>query len=343
MLSRIELTGTPFEVGHSLGKFGATVAHSYLVSSAPWQSVMAWKGRSAAQAMASLIQQRFPRIWEELGGLAAGLELPVEEVALWNCRGDVWAMAPDGCTTVQLPSAPGPRMTHNEDGDPGFAGFCAIAEVAIDQGSRFASFVYPASLPGHTFAVTEVGLAMTVNNLRSRDVAVGVPRMVLTRALLDQPGVPAALDLLRQTPRAGGFHLTLAQRGHADLWSVEFNAAGVSAKRIQAPALHANHAIHADLRDFPQIITESSRCRQMRGDAMLDDAGRTAVDPLAILADQQNAEFPIYRNAPNDSDAENTMATADIRVENDAVRWDVYERPGEPPRFRLRDARVCAV
>jgi predicted choloylglycine hydrolase len=343
MLSRIELTGTPFEVGHSLGKFGAAVAHSYLVSSAPWQSVMAWKGRPAAQAMVSLIQQRFPRIWEELGGLAAGLELPVDEVALWNCRGDVWAMAPDGCTTVQLPSARGPRMTHNEDGDPGFAGFCAIAEVAIDQGSRFASFVYPASLPGHTFAVTEAGLAMTVNNLRSRDVAVGVPRMVLTRALLDQPGVSAALDLLRQTPRAGGFHLTLAQRGHADLYSVEFNAAGVSVESIQAPALHANHAIHAALRDFPQIVTESSRCRQLRGNAMLDEAGRTAVDPLAILADQQNAEFPIYRNAPNDSDAENTMATADIRVENDAVHWDVYERPGEPPRFQLRDARVCAM
>ena len=43
----------------------------------------------------------------------------------------------------------------------------------------------PASLPGHTFAVTNGGLAVTVNNLRQREVVAGVPRMVLTRAILE--------------------------------------------------------------------------------------------------------------------------------------------------------------
>jgi hypothetical protein len=111
---------------------------------------------------------------------------------------------------------------------------------------------------------------------------------------------------------------------------------GVSSQPVQIPSLHANHAIHASMRDFPQIITKSSLCRQQSGDAMLD----TAQDPLAILADQRNADFPVYRNALDDSDGENTMATADMHVGADAVRWQVYERPGEPARFQLIDARI---
>lgn len=346
MLSLLELSGSPFQIGQALGKFGAQAAHSYLVQSSSWSSVMAWRGSDAARTMQVLVEQHFPLIHQELLGLAAGLELPAQDVFLWNCRGDIWAMAPDGCTTVQLPLAAGPRITHNEDGDPGFAGYCGIGQFAPDGGPRFASFVYPASIPGHTFAVNEHGLAMTVNNLRSRQVAVGVPRMVLTRALLSQTELPQALALLRNTARAGGFHLSLAQRGRQDLLSVEFNAMGVSVQAIQKPGLHANHVVHESMRGFPQVITDSSLHRQQRGNALLADAlafGSTSpddIDPLSILADQGNKQFPIYRDAPDDSDAENTMATADIQVGAKQVDWEVYERPGQSARFKLVDAQL---
>lgn len=341
MLSLLELSGSPFQIGQALGKFGAQATHSYLISSPSWSSVMAWRGSDAARSMQALVEQQFPLIHQELQGLAAGLELPAEDVFLWNCRGDIWSMAPDGCTTVQLPLATGPRITHNEDGDPGFAGYCGIAQVTPDQGTHFASFVYPASIPGHTFAVNEHGLAITVNNLRSRQVAAGTPRMVLTRALLNQTELPQATELLRNTPRAGGFHLSVAQRGSHDLLSIEFNAMGVSVQTIQEPSLHANHVVHASMQDFPQVITDSSRHRQERGTALLHSAASPGnIDPLSILADQDNQQFPIYRNAPDDSDAENTMATADIHVGAKQVDWEVYERPGQSVRFKLVNAEL---
>ncbi len=345
MLSLIELSGSPFEMGRALGRFGAQAAHSHLLASSSWHSVMAWRGSDAAGAMQTLVERHFPLVHQELLGLAAGLELPAQDVFLWNCRGDVWAMAPDGCTTVQLPLAAGPRIAHNEDGDPGFAGYCGLGQFAPDDGPHFASFVYPASIPGHTFAVNEHGLAMTVNNLRTRQAAAGVPRMVLTRALLNQSGLPQAVELLRGMPRAGGFHLSLAQRGHRELLSVEFTAKGVSAQAIQAPALHANHAVHESIRGFPQVVTDSSLHRQRRGDDLL--RARTAggadpadIDPFSILADQGDKPYPIYRDAPDDSDAENTMATADIHVGARRVAWDVYERPIQSARYRLIDARL---
>ncbi|HWL29842.1 MAG TPA: C45 family peptidase [Burkholderiaceae bacterium] len=354
MLSLIELSGSPFDVGRTLGRFGAEAAHAYLVHSSPWANVMAWRDTDAAAALKAMVTQHFPAIWQELEGLAEGLELPSEEVFLWNCRGDLWAMAPDGCTTVQWPTPAGPRITHNEDGDPGFAGYCGLGLFAPDDGPRFASFVYPASIPGHTFAVNEHGLAMTVNNLRSRQVSAGVPRMVLTRALINQPNMTAAENLLRTLPRAGGFHLSLAQAGHTDLLSIEFNAHAASVRIIRTPSLHANHAIHGDMSDFPQIITQSSLHRQRRGDALLQtlsaeqtlhDAGNPQPEtsdgaPLHILADQANRAYPIFRDAPDDSDAENTLATADIHIGAQETSWEVYERPGQSARFELLNAQL---
>jgi len=337
MLTYAEFSGSPYQTGLALGKFGAVAVNNYLTSSPSWQSVMQWQGSDESRAMQQLVQKNHPYIWDELQGLARGLELPAEDVFLWNCRGDLWAMSPDGCTTIMQITADGPRITHNEDGDPGFRGHCGIAEFIVDHRPAFTSFIYPGSLPGHTFAVTENGLAMTVNNVRSRDTTAGIPRMVLTRALLNAPDLSSAVELLRDSPRAGGFHLGLAQRGGSALLSIEFNSRDISIQPVKEMTVHANHLTHDSLCNLPQIITNSSHHRQEDGTARLLQPG--SVDPLRILADQTNANYPIYRDSPDDSDMENTLATVDIHVGGDCIQWDIYEHPKQPARFRMRDTK----
>ena len=332
-LGFIEISGSPRAAGEALGRFGAHAVHAHLLETRAWQTVMQWRGTDTSKALAALVRERFPRVWDELQGLAAGLALPFEDVFLWNARGDVWAMAPDGCTTVQLPGAEVRRISHNEDGDPGFAGHCALAECRIDGAAGFAAFVYPGSLPGHTFAVTNNGLAMTVNNLRQREVVVGVPRMVVTRAMLDAANLDEAVSIVRDSPRAGGFHLTLGACERPAVLSIEFSAHDCSIVEVQAPSLHANHAIHPAMDGFAQIVTDSSLHRQLRGDAML--ASRSAVDPLAILADREDAALPIHRTQPDDPDHENTLATADISIRASHIEWEVHEHPGQPARYRM--------
>jgi hypothetical protein len=338
MLTLLECSGTPYSVGLDMGRFGAPAAHDYLVNSSSWHTVMAWRGTDTARRMHALVAERFPTILEELRGLADGLELPFEDVFLWNCRGDLWSMVPDGCTTVLSPAEHGARITHNEDGDPAFSGHCGVGLFQPDNGPDFASFLYPASIPGHTFAVNQHGLACTVNNVRAREIVPGVPRMVLMRALLNQPTLDEGIALLTVQPKCGGFHLSLAQRGRDTLMSVEFNSHGVSSQPMAQAGLHANHLLHPSMLDVPQVITDSSCARQERGDALLA-LGET--DPLTILADRHNADLPIYRDAPDDSDDENTMATVDMHVGPDAVRWQVYERPGEAAWLSLVDARLA--
>ncbi len=342
MLSFLTIQGTPYDVGLALGRFGTDAVHGHLLHTPAWANVMRWRGTAPVATMQQLVQTHFPAYWQELEGMAAGLGLPSDEVFLWNCRGDLWAMSPDGCTTVQLPrTSPdqGALIAHNEDGDPGFTGCCAIAQIRVDGGGAFASFVYPGSLPGHTFAVNQNGVAMTVNNLRVLHTSPGLPRMVLARAMLDQPDLSSAVDVLRRTPRAGGFHFTLAQAGHEALVSVEFCAAVCSVQTIERPCVHANHMVHAAHRDQPQIVTGSSGHRQIRGEEMLaaSAARGERVHPLDILFDEGDARFPIYRNAPNDSDNENTVATAVMQINTQAVDWQVHVGQSRQPLYRLRN------
>lgn len=338
-LGFLQVAGTHHDIGVQLGRFGAEIVHRHLVVGHAWASVMALRADPRVAEMRRLVQTGFPAYWSELRGLAQGLALPFDDVFLWNCRGDLWAMAPDGCTTVQIPGD-ALLVAHNEDGDPGFRGHCALAHVQPTGGRTFTSFVYPASTPGHTFAVNDAGLVMAVNNIRSRDAGAGVPRMILGRAVLDCGSLDAATDLLRTSPRAGAFHMTLAQRGDSRLVSVEFTHSACSVEIVRQPRCHANHLVHQSISDERQIITASSSSRQRRGDSIIAAVGENSLDPLNVLWDSAISDLPVYRAQPDDPDHENTLATAVFHVGPQSIGWRVYDRSRFASRFILQDTNV---
>lgn len=338
-LGYVEIAGSPHDIGVRLGLFGREAAHRHLLGTHAWASVMAHRDTGLVAAMRSLVEERHASCWSELQGMARGLDLPLEDVFAWNCRGDVWAMAPDGCTTVQLPGEVS-VIAHNEDGFPALRGHCALAHIKPAGGKAFTSFVYPASIPGHTFAATETGLVQAVNNIRSRAPGVGLPRMVLGRAILDCPSLDDAVHLLRSAPRAGGFHMTLAQRGDERVLGVEFTHSHCSVVRIERPQCHSNHLIHPGMSDQPQTVTGSSLSRQLRGDRLIEAAAVGECDPLAILWDRGAPALPIYRSEPDDPDGENTLATVVFRVATESVDWRVYDQAGDQPRFAMSGSLI---
>jgi hypothetical protein len=111
------------------------------------------------------------------------------------------------------------------------------------------------------------------------------------------------------SPRAGAFHLTLAQAGDERMLSVEFTAHALSADQVKQVRVHSNHLIHADTGRMSQIVTGSSGVRQRRGELLLGQTPQS--DPqgraLGILWDAADPELPIYRTDPADSDVENTL------------------------------------
>lgn len=336
----LEISGDPFSMGVEIGRFGARVVNEYLTKTQAWATVIAHRNDPRVLRMAQQVQERFANYHMELSGLAEGLGLPFDEVFAWNCRGDIWAMAPDGCTTLQVPG-PCNVIAHNEDGDPGFRGHCGLLRAKPTYGTGFTAFIYPGSLPGHTFAVTQAGLVQTVNNIRALDVGDGLPRMVLTRAVLDCQSLDEVVPLLRTAQRAGAFHLTLGQVGDPRMLSVEFTGQDCSVREIGGLSLHANHLIHDQMTPVRQAVTESSASRQKRGRSLIQDY-KSGDDPREILHDTGGPGLPIYRDDPDDPDHENTLATAIFTIDEAQVDCDVYDRAGTPACYSFHEGQASA-
>lgn len=321
-LTRIIARGTPRDIGRQLGAAGRAAAHHVLLADPLWQELAGPAHRDAVQGMAAGVQARFPAIWEELQGLAEGLDLPLADVLAWQCRGDLLAHAPDGCTTVLLPGPP-PVIGHNEDGLPGLRGHAFLAELKPRDAPAILSFCYPGSLPGHTFAVTGAGLVQAVNNMRLRGVRAAIPRIVVGRAVLGCRDLDQAVEVLRRNADCGGFHMALAQAGDARLLSVEYGAGACSVRQVAAPGVHANHALHLPMGSAGQSVTRSSADRQAHGEALLAQ-GQT--DPVVILRDAGAGALPIFRTAPDDPDNETTLATVVFRLQPSGVDWAVRDQ-----------------
>lgn len=321
--------GDPRSVGRALGLAGRDAVQALIVPHPLWRKVTGPAHRDAVARMAVSTAQRFPDILAEIEGLAEGLALPFEQVFAWNCRGDLLASAPEGCTTVMIPG-PAPVVAHTEDGFPFLRGRCFLAEVAPDRGPGFTAFCYPGSIPGHTFGWSTAGLVQTVNNLRLTGVVPDVPRMVLGRAVLAASGRTAALDILASGVGSGGFHFCLGQVGEPRLLSAEFGAGALSVREVTVPAAHANHALHHPAAETgAQVVTRSSADRQAGATALLV-AGAA---PDEVLHDGGGAgRLPIWRDDPADPDEENTLALARIRLRLDGIDWDVSDARHPAPR-----------
>lgn len=336
MYAEVLLPPDNYQAGFTIGKCSREIMQSYVQASEPWRALKAWIGSRRLKNMESAARAAFPQYVDELTGIADGCELPYSHIFLWNCRGDLLPLAREGCTTVYVPSPAGILLGHNEDGDPGLRNYCFISKRA-SQGDHlgFTSFTYPASINGHAFAVNDAGLTQLINNIRSLEYGDGVPRQILSRAVLDCRSLDDALAVFRGARRAGSFHHTLAQVGSRDVFSVEYTPDHVSVQRLDAPSGHTNHFIHPRLLDAKQRITPSSAARRVTVDQLcrklpaapgMDDIGR-------MLFSTDNPDLPIYRTNPHDPDGENTFATALFLIKAHTLQARLYGDGGKEQAF----------
>ena len=332
-MKKIDIRGSAFAVGQALGAFGREAWHAKLTQTALWKTVTAMKDAEQTRSMRSRVQSAYPLIWQELEGLAEGLDAPFDEVFAWNCRGDLVRSTSDGCTTVAGSTAEGELIiAHNEDGFPQLRNDCAIVSITPDDGLAFTSFAYPGSICGHTFAVNEKGVVNTVNNIRALHRPDGMPRQILARAALNAASLDEAVTILTSSPRAGAFHHTLGQMGDSRLFSVEATGTGCSVTPLRDVFAHANHLIHPQLDAVEQVITDSSRSRQQRLNAWLDTQSHLdGTAALGILSDQHDPALPIYRLSPHDPDEENTLATAIFTLSTSQIKWQIFTHDRQKP------------
>ena len=79
-----KLRGSHHAVGVQLGKLSKAVMPEFLAQSSTWQSLVAKREvyEPMAAKLAEATKNKFPWIWDEVVGLAEGLEMTVDDVFL---------------------------------------------------------------------------------------------------------------------------------------------------------------------------------------------------------------------------------------------------------------------
>jgi hypothetical protein len=124
-----------------------------------------------------------------------------------------------GCTSVASRGPAGVVVGHTEDSSPqAIEGLYLLDATLLEPDGasgrgrrRFLALNYAQTLPGCAAAVNDAGLVVLVDALPDPDRRVGAPRHFVSRALLDQPTIDAAIEHLRQTERGGGWNYLLVQ------------------------------------------------------------------------------------------------------------------------------------
>jgi predicted choloylglycine hydrolase len=317
LIEQFEAAGSHFEVGFAIGKRFAEQIHCLFDNYRfLQQQVLPYhrtpEGQARYQELLDLNKARYPDYFAELEGLAQGSERPFEDLFLANMRGEyqeyLHELYARGCSDCAVVTDDVALIGHNEDGAPEFRGNMYAVHVRVEGKPAFTALSYPGFLCGNAFGFNAEGMCFSIDNVRPRSPRVGVGRHFIAHSLLEARSLDDAIERVTVPGRALGFGYTIGSVRERRVLYVEVAPESYHVHEIRGCYFHANH--YQELTDVDQIIGPSSRVRVERANVLLrdnpplDDAG-----VLAVLGDQANGRYPIYRTATS-PDESATLYTA---------------------------------
>jgi isopenicillin-N N-acyltransferase-like protein len=282
----IEVSGPPHERGRQYGRQAAERIR---------RGVVHYSGQLARldldrDGVAALVRAYLPVIErfdaayiEEMRGIAAGAELPFDDVALLNARTEILKLAehpalrarlaePDGCTgVVALPGATADgKLIHAQNWD--WKAECVETAVVLhvrnDDAPDILTFTEAGGLARS--GLNSAGIAITANYLQSdRDYRdIGVPLALIRRKVLEQEHVALAMRAVYATAKSASNNMMVS---HCDGVAIDFECAPDETFTVMPDRgllVHANHWVSAvalgKLKDTGIAGTPCTLYRDMR-------------------------------------------------------------------------------
>ncbi len=316
-IEQFETTGSHFEVGFAIGKRFAEQIHRLFDNYRfLHQQIFPYhrtpEGQATYRELLDLNRARYPDYLAELEGLAQGSGRPFEELFLANMRGEyreyLYNPYARGCSDCVVVTDEVALIGHNEDGAPEFRNNMYVVGVRVEGKPAFTALSYPGFLCGNAFGFNSEGVCFSVDNVRPREAKVGVGRHFIARSLLEARSLDDAIERVTVPGRALGFSYTIGSVRERRVVHVEVAPRTYHVREIHGCYFHTNH--YQELTDVDQIIGPSSRARVERANELMRDSPPVgAAGVLAVLGDQVNERYPIYRTAtPPDENV--TLCTA---------------------------------
>lgn len=281
------------------------------------------------------IENFAPHYLEEMRGIAAGADVPFEDIVMVNARTEVIAKARaekkkaaelepgDGCTgALILPtrSANG-RLIHGQNWD--WRAECAESAIVLrvrnDNGPDILTFVEAGGLARS--GLNSAGVSITANYLESdRDFRqLGVPLSLIRRKVLEQEHFALAIKAVSTTPKSCSNNIMI---GMAAGFGVDYECTTDEAFPIYPGAddliVHANHWVSevalGKLRDTGRASTPESAYRDWRVRRLLNEKDKlTRADLKRALFDDFGTPYSVCR-PPRPGSHDNLSATVAMVV-----------------------------
>ena len=227
-----------------------------------------------------------PGIWDELHGIADGLEMPFEEAVAAFSNGRL-AYPRRGCSAVMTGGLYGRNYDFSRQRYD-------RALVAVQADGAHASIGFADRYTGRLDGMNERGLCAGLHYVNEEAWKPGLACILVVRIVLDQcASTEDAIALLRRLPHGLGFNYSLIDRD-GDAAVVEASPSGIAVRRGAWLAC-TNHFQSAEL----QAANRDDSRHSVRRLPPLEDWARTGPDAAALFRAFNDATSPAFHYGPD--------------------------------------------
>ena len=300
----VRVSGTHREIGRQIGEACARqVLHSIESARNLLEQVyddlqLTWEGAQIqARKYIPFAQERYPKYVDELTGIAEGAGALFVDVMAVNAMEAVTmdAMHLTKCTSMAVNgerTADGHVLVaHNEDWLPEDLNDVYIVHASPVDEPPFLAMTYGSLLPNIGF--NAAGIAQCCDSVYPTDSRIGIPRVVVSRAVLAARTPDDAIRRMLSIQRAAGYNHLLAHES-GELYNVEVSARNFAILYGEDGYLvHTNHYLDYNMKtieDEPDELV-ATRVRYFRALRLLKQTPLHTVKSLQTIQ-RDHINFP---------------------------------------------------
>ena len=273
----IRVKGTHREIGRQIGEVCQNqVLHSLenaraMIDSAYSVLELTLEGAQIqARKYIPFAQERYPQYVEEMIGIAEWAEVDFDDIAVLNAMEAVTmdALHLTKCTTMAVNgdrTADGHVLVaHNEDWLPEDEEDVYLIHASPEDEAPFLAMTYGGLLPNIGF--NAFGIAQCCDSVYPSDSRIGIPRLVVSRAVLAARTPSEAIRNTLIERRAAGYNHLLAHES-GEMYNVEVSARRFAIQYAEEDfVVHTNHYLDAGMQAIENEPDEliSTRVRYFR-------------------------------------------------------------------------------
>ena len=336
----VEVQGTHRELGCQIGEacreqVQHSIENAHILIDQSYSTLeLTWQGATIqSRKYLPFAEERYPQYVDEMRGVADGANVSFDDVMVLNALEAVTmdALHLTRCTSMAVNeerTADGHVLAaHNEDWVPEDENDVYVISAKPRDEPPFLAMTYGGLLPNVGF--NAYGIAQLIDSVYPNDSRIGIPRLVVSRAVLASRRLSGAIGRTLISHRAAGYnHLLIHESG--ELYSVE-----VSSRKFEilhgtdGYIVHTNHYLSQTMKEIENEPEEliSSRVRYFRANRLLRQNSAHSIKSLqAIQKDHVNLPNSICNHAidgidPLDRESTISALVIDLTSREMHIAW----------------------